>query len=87
MTQIDRYACAEVFERLNDYLDRELDESERELVKAHLEACAVCAAEFIFEGRVASEIRCKLSRIAAPSGLLEKVSRAIAGMEDDPGRR
>jgi anti-sigma factor (TIGR02949 family) len=75
--KVDRYTCEEVFRRLNDYLDRELSPHETQLVRGHLEVCAVCAAEFKFEESVLKEVRTKVKRIAAPADLLSKVSLAL----------
>jgi mycothiol system anti-sigma-R factor len=71
----DRFTCEEVFGRLDDYLDRELTAEEMRLVREHLETCAACASEHRFESRVISDIRSKLSRIAAPPSLREDLQR------------
>ncbi|HZP85146.1 MAG TPA: anti-sigma factor [Chthonomonadaceae bacterium] len=84
MTQVDRLTCAEVFRRLDDYLDRELSPREMQLVKAHLEICAACASEYAFEAEVLNQVRAKVQRIDLPSGLLAKVSRALAAAADEP---
>jgi hypothetical protein len=78
MARIDRYTCQETFERLNDYLDRELTPDEMRLVIEHLEVCAFCALEFKFEARLLQEVRAKLHAIPAPPGLLGKVRGALA---------
>ncbi len=49
MTRTDRMTCEEVFQRLDDYLDRELTPDEARMVKEHLDTCAACAAEHRFE--------------------------------------
>ena len=77
MAQIDRYTCEETIRRLDDYLDRELTPHEIELVRAHLEVCAACAAEYAFEASALERIRDKLQRIPAPVDLLAKVSQAL----------
>jgi anti-sigma factor (TIGR02949 family) len=82
MTQVDRLTCAEVFRRLDDYLDRELSPHEMQLVKAHLEICAACASEYAFEAEVLNQVRVKVQRIDLPSGLLAKVSRALAAADE-----
>lgn len=84
MTQVDRLTCAEVFRRLDDYLDRELSPREMQLVKAHLEICAACASEYAFEAEVLNQVRAKVQRIDLPSDLLAKVSRALAAAADEP---
>jgi anti-sigma factor (TIGR02949 family) len=83
MAQIDRYTCEETIRRLDDYLDRELAPHEMQLVKEHLEVCAVCASEFAFEARTLERLRDKLQRITAPASLVAKVSRAIERARGD----
>lgn len=77
MANLDRYTCEETFRRLDDYLDRELTAREMQLVREHLEICAVCASEYSFEESVLRQVRAKLQRIAAPPDLLAKITRAI----------
>jgi anti-sigma factor (TIGR02949 family) len=83
MSPIDRYTCEETFLRLDDYLDRELTAEEMELVREHLKTCAVCAAEYSFEGSLLQEIRNRLGRLAAPADLLQKVQGALDRMQAD----
>jgi anti-sigma factor (TIGR02949 family) len=85
MSPVDRLSCEELFRRLDDYLDRELDEHEAKLVREHLETCAVCAAEFAFEASVLKNVREKLGRIKAPPGLMAKISKKIAEAEGKKG--
>ena len=77
MSPLDRYTCEEVFLRLDDFLDRELDESEMTMVREHLDTCQMCAAEFAFEASVLSQVRDKLQRIDAPQDLLAKLRMQI----------
>jgi len=74
---IDKLTCLETFKRLDDFLDRQLSESECRLVQEHLEICSICAAEFQFEAAVWSEVRTKLQRVAVPKSLGEKLSRLL----------
>jgi anti-sigma factor (TIGR02949 family) len=83
MAQIDRYTCQETFQRLDDYLDRELTLQEMQLVREHLDVCAVCASEYAFEASVLKQLRDKLQRITAPPDLLARVSRALERARDD----
>jgi predicted anti-sigma-YlaC factor YlaD len=85
MARIDRYTCQETFERLNDYLDRELTPEETRLVIEHLEVCAFCAPEFEFEARLLQEVRAKLHAIPAPPSLLDKVRDALAHAQSETG--
>lgn len=77
MTQLDRYSCEETFRRLDDYLDRQLSPEEERMVRAHLEACASCTAEFTFEASVIKAVREKVSRIAVPTDLAQRISAMI----------
>lgn len=74
-----RLSCEETFRRLDDYLDRRLDEAERTEVERHLAACEVCAREYHFEARVIAEVKAKLVRVDAPAGLAERVAQRLAG--------
>jgi len=73
----DRLTCEEMFRRLDDFLDRELDEEQMRKVREHLETCVVCAREFAFEESVLTDVRAKLRRVAAPADLMGKVSRLL----------
>ncbi len=86
MSEVTRLTCEAVFQRLDDYLDRELDAEEMRLVREHLVTCAVCAAEYRFEGQVLDQIKAKLRRLTAPPDLLAKVKNAIARAEEDGNR-
>ena len=73
MEHLDSYTCAQVFQRLDDYLDRELSRDEIALVEDHLETCADCAAELAFEGTVLKAIRHKLAHLEVPTDLVERI--------------
>ena len=79
----DRLTCEQVFERLDDYLDRELSPDQMRLVREHLEICAVCASEHRFEAEIINGVREKLSRIAVPDGLRARISALLT---DEMGR-
>jgi anti-sigma factor (TIGR02949 family) len=74
---VDRYTCQQVFERINDYLDRELSAEEMALVRAHLDTCAECTSEYDFEGTVLAELKAKLRRIDLPSSVLDRIGRIL----------
>lgn len=74
-----RLSCEETFRRLDDYLDRRLDEAERTEVESHLATCEVCAREYRFEARVIAEVKGKLGRVDVPAGLAERVAKRLAG--------
>ena len=74
---VDRYTCEQVFQRINDYLDRELSAEEMALVRAHLETCTECASEYQFEGTVLADLKAKLRRIDLPPAVLDKVAKIL----------
>ena len=74
---IDKLTCMETFRRLDDFLDRELSETECQLVQEHLKVCRICEAEFQFEAGIWSEVRTKLQHVAVPTSLREKLSRLL----------
>jgi len=73
----DSLTCRQAFDRLEDFLDRELAAEEAILVRAHLEVCAQCAAEFHFEQRLLDGVRARLARIQVPADLAERIGRAL----------
>lgn len=75
--------CREAFNRLDDYLDRELTPEEMAIVKKHLECCAHCADEFKFEEAVIKSLRDKLSRVDVPCDLLQKIAAALDSCESN----
>lgn len=81
MNQPTRYNCKEVFERLDDFVDRELDPEELGCVEEHLEKCAACAREYEFEADLLTEIRAKLRRIDVPHDLATRISRMLRESE------
>ena len=81
MSRLDRLTCEEMFRRLDDYVDRELNASETTLVREHLETCAVCAGEYAFEASLLKSVREKLSHLAAPPDLMRKISAKLAEAE------
>lgn len=74
---VDRYTCEQVFQRINDYLDRELSAEEMALVRAHLDTCTVCASEYNFEATVLAELKAKLRRIDLPASALAKIQQVL----------
>lgn len=83
MNDINRLTCEEVFRRLDDFLDRELNGDEMARVREHLETCETCAREYAFEEKVLVDLRAKLSRVAAPEDLLAKIARSIEQLKKD----
>ena len=65
--------CTEVSKRLDDYLDRQLSDTEIALVARHLDECLVCASEYQFEATVLEGLKARLRRIEAPPHLLSAI--------------
>jgi anti-sigma factor (TIGR02949 family) len=75
--QPDRYTCEHTFRLLDDFIDRELPLEEMQKVQQHLELCAVCMAEFLFEAQTIEALRKRLQRISVPSDLHDRISAAL----------
>lgn len=84
MTDPGPFDCQAVFQRLDDYLDRELTADEMMQVRAHLDLCEVCAREHRFEATVIAAVRAKLGQVRAPQALIDRVRRSL---EQEPGGR
>jgi anti-sigma factor (TIGR02949 family) len=69
MSLPDRLTCEETFERLDDYLDRELDAAERRRVEEHLAVCDVCTEEYRFEATMLDALRDRLRRVRMPDAV------------------
>lgn len=72
-----RISCSEVILRLDDYIDRALSPAELELVEEHLLECLKCAGKYRFEASLVQGIRDRLSRLAAPEGLLRSIHERL----------
>jgi anti-sigma factor (TIGR02949 family) len=81
MSGRESLTCHETFERIDDYLDRELSGEEMELVRTHVKACEVCAKVFHFEGAVVSAVREKLESVSLPDGLKQKVLTSLQALQ------
>jgi anti-sigma factor (TIGR02949 family) len=84
---MERGTCEEIVRRLDDYLDRELDESEMAVVREHINACEVCANGLEFEDTIISAIRSKLQDAALPDGLKGRVFARLRTMQEDEAGR
>lgn len=65
--------CREVYDRIQDYLDRALSEDEIEAVEHHLGLCGHCADEYKFEGSVLRHIRRCCKDLDVPKGLCDSL--------------
>jgi anti-sigma factor (TIGR02949 family) len=73
-------SCELVARRLDDYLDRELDDDFLHAIRAHIQVCEACAQSTAFEEHVLSGLKEQLRRVAPPPALVESV-RAIVRTE------
>ena len=77
MDRLDRYTCDEALRRVEDFLDRELTADEMRMVQAHLDTCAACSSQFLFESQVLAGLKDKLRRVSLPPDLLARITRSI----------
>jgi anti-sigma factor (TIGR02949 family) len=70
-------SCREAFEKLEDFLDRELTTEELSRVEAHLCACVECAEAYRFEGRVLECVKAKVGKMKLPKDLHDRVIAAL----------
>ena len=73
----DELTCRQAFDRLEEFLDRELSAEEAARVHAHLQICAQCTREFRFERLVLEALRDKVNRIRVPDGLEDRIFAAL----------
>jgi mycothiol system anti-sigma-R factor len=76
MTRVD---CNDCVERLYAFLDTELTKSELEQVRLHLDGCADCDDNFVFEARFLEQLRDCCTSDVAPADLRERVIRKLRG--------
>jgi anti-sigma factor (TIGR02949 family) len=76
-TGIDYYSCEEALNRLNEYLDHELNEGERMVVLKHLEICKPCFSRFSFEQTLVVSLRQKIVALAAPESVRTKLKSLL----------
>lgn len=73
--------CDDVLHDLYGFLDGELTEGRKELIRQHLEDCSPCLEAFDFE----NELKALVARTChdeVPDGLRERIARAIADCDD-----
>lgn len=73
----DQLTCRQAFDRLEEFLDRELSPEDTRRVEHHLEHCANCAREFHFEAGILEGVRSRLRRIRVPEHLADRISQAL----------
>lgn len=86
MSQLDQLTCQETFRRLDDYVDRELSADEMRQVREHLDRCAWCASEYVFEEHVIQGVRERIRQITIPADLFSRISLALDRETVEPPR-
>jgi mycothiol system anti-sigma-R factor len=75
--------CAEVLDRVYEFIDGEIVDAEKKhAIKHHLEECGPCLAEFGLEEQVKAIVKRSCSD-PAPAELRAKVLRHIAAARDE----
>lgn len=72
--------CGEIFARLHDYLDRELEDWEIEQVEIHLKLCGHCAEEYRFEASVLRHMKGGFCKDCIP---IELEHRCLKALDDE----
>jgi anti-sigma factor (TIGR02949 family) len=71
------HECDDALTNLYMYLDREIEATTSETIRAHLEDCNGCLRSFDFEARLKVVVRERLSE-DVPTEFLERLRQAIA---------
>lgn len=71
--------CREVLQRVYEFLDGEVDESNRSTIEGHLDGCTNCFEAFDFEAELRLMVRAKLAgEVPCPGHLKAKLLEALA---------
>ena len=65
--------CTEVIEQVYLYLDGEIDDEQRTIVRQHLDECAPCLRQFGLENEVKALVARCCGGDTAPDGLKERL--------------
>jgi len=71
------HECDDALTNLYQYLDREIETTTSEVIRAHLEDCSGCLRSFDFEARLQIVVRERLAEEVPPE-FLERLRDAIA---------
>jgi anti-sigma factor (TIGR02949 family) len=71
------HECDDALTNLYQYLDREIETTTSEVIRAHLEDCSGCLRSFDFEARLQVVVRQRLAEEVPPE-FLERLRDAIA---------
>jgi anti-sigma factor RsiW len=73
----DHRKCMALFEKMSEYIDRELDEEARAIVDAHIRACCHCQACYETLQRTVDLCRSSAADYPLPDSLSEKLRAMI----------
>ncbi len=76
MTEIKPIACEEALTRLFDYLDKQLDDNQRQEMEHHMSVCRSCYSRVEFETRLQHNLRAT-GEEPVPERLQQRVHRLI----------
>ncbi|HJQ91270.1 MAG TPA: mycothiol system anti-sigma-R factor [Acidimicrobiia bacterium] len=71
------HECDDALTNLYQYLDREIEASTSEVIRAHLEDCSGCLKSFDFEARLQIVVRERLAE-DVPDEFVQRLRDAIA---------
>ncbi len=74
-------SCLEAVEDLYGYLDGEIDDAKRALIKSHLDDCGHCLHAFEFHDDL-QKVVSQRSKTEMPAGLRDKVLAAINDLSE-----
>jgi len=74
----DLMTCDDALDRIEPFLDGELEAAEADRLRSHLEGCRACAAELALAERIQTELRA-LPQPDCPPEILERVVRTGRG--------
>jgi mycothiol system anti-sigma-R factor len=77
------HECDDALTKLYLYLDREIEATTSEVIRAHLDDCSGCERSFDFEARLKIVVRERLSE-EVPLEFLERLRQAIAREASTP---
>ena len=78
--------CSETLRELETFLDDELDASQREAIREHLDGCMDCLQAFDFHAELRQVMSQKCQQDEFPPGLLSKIELCFGEDFDGDGR-
>jgi anti-sigma factor (TIGR02949 family) len=76
MSDMNEMDCEQALERLLEFIDRELSDSEHESVERHLRRCRGCCSRLEFESRLKQRLSA-LSTVDVPSTAYDRIRNLI----------